>query len=419
MNRLSLTLAAALAPLGLAHAAGGEAPLAPTALQPTVLPTAADEVTFKVYYKNALRVDSSDGRTKLKIGGRIFNDWSWFSAEDALGTHEDGTEFRAARLYVSGTIDERYEFKANYDFASTKAGDGGPGFKDVYMGLKKIPVVQNIRVGHFKEPMGLEELTSSKYITFMERSLKNNLDRGRNTGLMVHGHNKAETMTFAAGVFRESDNFGKDTSNSGYAFTARVTGTPMANEDHTSLIHLGASASYRNHSDGSVRINPRPESHLAPKYIDTGTIAADSELVYGVEWASVHGPFSTQAEYAINDVDGVSGGASPAFASYYGQVSWFATGESRTYEAGEGAFGRVKPKNPWGNGGNGAWELAARYSTIDLNDDTVTGGEQTDITVGVNWYLSSFARTMFNYVNADVDGVGSADIFMIRFQIDF
>ncbi len=72
----------------------------------------------------------------------------------------------------------------------------------------------------------------------------------------------------------------------------------------------------------------------------------------------------------------------------------------------------------------GAWEVGLRYSHIDLNDEGISGGEEDNITVGLNWYLNPNVRMMFNYVNADLEdraGIpdGDADIFQTRFQIDF
>ena len=76
----------------------------------------------------------------------------------------------------------------------------------------------------------------------------------------------------------------------------------------------------------------------------------------------------------------------------------------------------------------GAWEIAVRYDTIDLNDGPISGGEADQITLGLNWYLNPNTRIMWNYVMADMsnldDGTpGGLDtdvnVFEMRFQIDF
>ncbi len=38
--------------------------------------------------------------------------------------------------------------------------------------------------------------------------------------------------------------------------------------------------------------------------------------------------------------------------------------------------------------GIGAWELAGRWSSVDLTDGTVDGGEMDILSAGINWWLS-------------------------------
>jgi len=164
---------------------------------------------FRVFWKEGLTFTTQDGNFKLKAGGRIQNDWLWISEDSDLkadvGEQEDGTEFRRARLYLSGLIYGNVEFKAQYDFAG-----GDADFKDVYIGLLDLPI-GNIRVGHFKEPFSLEELTSSNHITFLERALPNALAPSRNAGVMLYGTALAASnprMTWALGVFRDTPDDG-------------------------------------------------------------------------------------------------------------------------------------------------------------------------------------------------------------------
>lgn len=93
------------------------------------------------------------------------------------------------------------------------------------------------------------------------------------------------------------------------------------------------------------------------------------------------------------------------------------TGEHRRYSRSSGTFSFVRPQNNFGIGsGWGAWEVAARYSRLDLDDRNIKGGKLDNITVGLNWHLNPNTRVMWNYVNADRDNIGKADIYMMRLQ---
>ena len=103
------------------------------------------------------------------------------------------------------------------------------------------------------------------------------------------------------------------------------------------------------------------------------------------------------------------------------QASYLITGETRKYAHKTGGFRAVTPDRNFRSKDNGlgAWEVAIRYSTIDLNDGIVQGGQLDDVTLGLNWYLNFNTRVMFNYVMADLKGVGDVNIFQTRFQIFF
>ena len=84
------------------------------------------------------------------------------------------------------------------------------------------------------------------------------------------------------------------------------------------------------------------------------------------------------------------------------------------------SFTRVQPKNVLGReGGLGAWEVAARYSTLDLTDNGWEGGVLNDVTVGLNWYANAFFRTTANWVHANLEDSGSSDAAVLRFEANF
>ena len=365
---------------------------------------------------------TNDGNTSLKLGGRIMLDHAWFSDDT---NNVDGTEFRRTRLMLSGKVNQ-FEWKTQYDFARGDDSDGNdkggrPAFKDVYVGVSGVPYAGALRVGHFKEPFGLEELTSSKYMTFMERSLTSAFVPSRNVGLMAH--RTLDNGTLAYGVFRTTGDNGFDKGDGDYSVTGRYT--RLLRNDGDNLFHIGAAASSR--SIDGLTIRPRPSAHLAGKLPAANDGTADGEFRYGVEAAWARGPLSVQAEFMGSSV---SAADNFSYTGWYVMASYFLTGESRPYDSKKGIFKRVKPAKEfsWGESW-GAVELAVRYGSIDAGDllrldmetkdpdDTLAGPRLDDLTVGVNIYHNPTFRTMFNYVYSDMDGGEEVHAFMVRWQI--
>ena len=355
--------------------------------------------TFRAYWKDTLRFETADKAFRFRIGGRIMNDWGFLSGDDqlesAVGDLDDGAELGWARLELSGLLYDRVEFKTQYEFAG-----GEPDFRNVYLALVKLPVVGSIKVGHLKEPFGLEELTSTKHITLMQTSLTSAFTPCWNTGIMLHDCELDERMTWAAGLFRETDFFGRGFGDGEYNVTARLTGLPWYEEEGRKLFHLGVAYSHRNPHDDTLRYRQRPEVHLAPRFADTQEFAAETVDEVGAEAALVLGPLSLQGEFMYPSVSAPEG-PNPSFSAFYAMASYFLTGENRAYNRSAGIFSQVKPRNNFlKNRGAGAWELAARYSHLDLNDGGIEGEELEDVTVGLNWYLNSSVRLFSFFVLA-------------------
>lgn len=357
------------------------------------------------------------GAQSVRVGGRIENDWSWVatgrSVEPVVGPLKTGTRFRRARVLVEGTLDQRVEFKAEYDFAGGQAG-----FADVYIGLRGIPGLGRLQVGHFKEPFSLEELTSSRFITFNERALPNVLVPARNVGLMASNAVLSNRLTWAVGVFRDTDSFGTGVGDGEYSLTGRLTGLPVYADEGRRLVHVGVAVSQRKPHDGTIRFRLRPEVSIAPDFADTKDLPVNGTRLLGAEGAVVWGPLSVQSEFITTTLDRVAG-PDLTFAGYYVYVSVFLTGEHRAYKASAGAFDRVRPRKSLADGGPGAVEVAVRYSWLDLDDRDVRGGRLADLTVGLNWYLNGHTALKVNYVRADRRGVGTAQFLLTRFQVDF
>jgi len=367
---------------------------------------------------SAVAAGDKKSEDKFEFGGRMMMDWVFFgSADDDIDTNfgpfYDGIEFRRARLYVKGGWGN-IEFKVNYDF-----GGGDADFKDVYMKIKKLPF--NLTIGHFKEPFNLEELTSSKYITFMERSLPNMFAPGRNSGIKIDGNLAKKRIYYGVGIFRDADGYGEALDvDPTYNFTLRMAATPVYSDKGKTLIHVGVAFTARDYGDGgSVRFRQRPEVHITDRFVNTGHFDANGSSIFGIEAAAVLGSLSVQGEYMSASVDAPDSG-DPTFDGYYIMASWWLTGEYRKYKDSSAAFDRVTPeKNFMDDGGFGGFELALRYSSLNLSDASIDGGKLSDFTIGANWHLNKYTRIMGNYVMADHDTYGTFGAFMLRFQYDF
>ena len=321
--------------------------------------------------------------------GRMHMDGG-FHQEDDVALNNDFL-FRRARLGVDGSLDDDWNFKLEYDFA-----ENGVSAKGVYLGRSL--GAGEVRIGHFKAPVGLNELTSSNDITFIERASSSNIiavGRRIGAGYSLFGeHLGGQVMAYgrSMGASTQGD------MQTGLA--GRLVFNPLKTADQ--VIHLGLSAAREDRGDqNSVSLSDRPEARPAgQRLINTGSLPdVQTTTRGGLEAAWRAGPFSLEGEVLRTELDRANND-NPTFGGYHVQGSWVLTGESRAY--GGGSFGSVSPAGP-----AGAWELAARYSHADLNDAGVTGGEQNNTTLGLNWYATDQVRFMANYIAVDVTDSGA------------
>lgn len=378
-----------------------------------------------------------------KIFGRINADAITFDQDEAnkatLGDIPNGTDLRRLRLGVMGEGFEILSYRLDVDFVTNDpATQKRPTVFDCYLQVQELPVLGNVRVGHFREPFSLERMDSTNDIPYLERSLPvNTFAPFRNLGLMAFDHSEARDITWALGTFRDNSNeFAEDLSESGgQAVTGRATWLPWYDEPSEGryLLHLGASFSWRDARDEQKRFSQTPEAILhedatsTPRFIDTGVFATGTYQIYGMEASTVCGPWSVQAECLGTFVDQL-GAPNLFFHGYYVEAMWFLTGENRNYNRDLAIYEAVTPFSSFfpvrtADGictGWGAWELMARYSWITLDDENIEGGELANVTLGVNWYLATRTRVTFNYIHALLDRnaiESEANIFGTRFQV--
>ncbi len=373
-------------------------------------------------WNDGIRVSNRAGTYKAKFGGRVMFDIARFNQrdpmEDEFGALENGYEFRRVRAFHSGQFGI-IKYKLQFEFAKTHVF-----VQDLYVEVGKIPVIGNVRVGHFKEPFLLESQTSSKYTVFMERALTTMFSSGRNLGIMMHNKIPETRYSWQIGAFRNGifDLFGKSTFV-GYNIIGRFSGVVAQNPSGSRFIHLGVGIKQSTLDYSSFKVSTRPESHLAHKYISSGTLddikgttEAQMEIVLQAGSLSLQGEMVNTFAYLEGENRSNSAYYFPAF---YGQVSYMLTGETRNYKSGKSGFGKVTPKKSLFMGGPGAWEVAVRYSHANLNSKDITGGILSNTTFGLNWYPNTITRISANYIFASVADLGNSNIFQMRFQVAF
>ncbi len=358
-------------------------------------------------------------------------------SQATIGDLQNGFGFRRVRLGAQGNIEDSASWVSEVELAG-----GNVRLRDVFIGLDALPGVRQLRIGHFREPYSLEGMTSTNFITFMERAPSNVISPARNWGVAGFWWPDHERLLFSLGVFRDgTPGSGQSTGDDdNWAYTTRLTGLPIYEPDGDvfRLVHLGGAFSQRVPPDGVINFTPRTGSSLltvednpGSPFLPSLNVPTDSYQLYNLQAASVYGPFSLQAEWLATNVQQTD--AEPIFVhGMYLYGSYFLTGEHRGYNRTRGSFDRVEVfrpvirsgSNP--RGGIGAIELAARFAYFDFNSPNLpldtngnpVGTRLYEITLGTSWYLSSNTRIMFDYTAGMPDKIGFdptvAHVFGVR-----
>ncbi|PZR87566.1 MAG: porin [Stutzerimonas stutzeri] len=376
---------------------------------------------------------SADGNFNLGIYGRVQMDVGTYLEDDGADLNS-GWNFRRARLGVVGNVWRDFTYSLIYDFGGSPDGIGSLYEASLgYTGIKSL----NLRIGAYKPFFTLEDSISSADLLFLERPSIVEIARSiaAGTARMSAGGSAAGEGWFAA-AYLTGPTVGVEVDDEQVGGVARVAFQPFKGENY--LVHVGASASavFQPNQNAAgvvgvsrqtIQLRDRPELRLdSTRFLDTGVISYENAYVGGLELAAHYRNLSLQGEYLTINIeqDRATGLISPNlnFDGFYVQGSWIITGESRRYNTGSAAYAAPRIAQPFSlgeGGGWGAWELVARYSTVNLNDKDVPGrpvvqtggargGKQETYTVGLNWYPNQNVRFMLNYVYGDVDRLNPA-----------
>lgn len=385
-------------------------------------------------------IQSSDGDFQLKLRGYIQAD-SRFFTDDSRASDE--FVLRRVRLNLDGRLFKYVDFRLAPDF-----GGSDPRIFDAFLDLHYFPEA-SLTAGKFKPPLSLERLQSATALLFAERSFPDQLTPRREIGLMLHGHFAApgNTLSYSRGplakaffnyhlgVFNgEGDRggFNEGDSDDNKEIIARLFAHPFRASGIGPLkgLGIGIAGSYANPSNLSINNLRTPGQATLLRYDDDVTSVGTHYRIYPQAYW-YWGPFGAMAEWVLSSQrlkNAVGNEDRQQNRAWQLALSYVLTGE-------EASYGRVKPSHYFDpfNGEWGAFQLAARYSELHIDDDTFpafadvsrSASKAQSWALGINWYLNNNVKIMADYEQTNFDdGAPTGDrqkerVFISRFQIAF
>lgn len=351
------------------------------------------------------------GDLEARVRTRIHMDLVESRLDDvgrALGEDfADGLRLRRARwlgdfAFREGSVLAGWRARAQVDFAGSEID-----WKDLFVRYDGLPRpgaldAMDLRAGHFREPLGIEAMSSVSHIAFIERSTASDaFTPGRSRGVQWSGRGSAWLVQ--AGAFRAAEGLPfPDDLGTGRSLTLRA----VHQGAERGLVQWGGGVTVRDPGEDGIRFGARPGTRLLPRVADTGTLDAERFTVGALEALWLGEGWAAVAEWFQAVGSGVAGAdGAPILMGGHLSVQTFLDQGQPTWNRARGGLRAAKVPDAWSTRehGPGAVELAARLAWVDLDDGVVRGGRALDLELGVNWYLQPATRFMLHWVGARVD----------------
>ena len=406
-------------------------------------------------WKGAAQFSDSDGWS-FKARGRLHYDVGYLAAPGDYAANRNlgfNSRVRRVRLGAEGSIPGGFGYKVEGDFANTSVG-----FGDVLLSWTSRAKDVQVRAGNFESLDGLDQISSSNFITFLERAQMNDaFINARRLGVAAAAIGKDDSYRIEGGLFA-AHSIDNTFDNDGWIGAVRTVYAPKIGDGR---LHLALNYQHRefqsnNAAQSGVTPANTPSTNQLARYrarpflqttdvrfVDTGSFAAKGDDILGLEAAVIFPKlyFAGEAQWTkvrtyrpgdiLTGLDSFSSptqvtpASNPGFFGGYAELGYFLTGETRGYSG--NVWGRTKVLHPLSQGGSGAWQVAARIDYLDLNSkalqNAVTtnfatgttssasaatrlarGGSQLGLIFGLNWYPSDYVRLMLNYIHVNVEG---------------
>jgi phosphate-selective porin OprO and OprP len=398
-----------------------------TAIQTTsTAPTQHGPVSFR---RDGLWFSTADGSTHLQVHGYAQADNRMFSS-NTHGQELDTFLFRRIRPLFEGTLFNQVDFRLMPDF-----GQYNPQIQEAYLELKTLPYAK-LRVGKFKEPIGLEVLRQDRDLSFTERSMASDLLPLRYLGAQLSGSLWSKSINYEAGYFQGSS----DGSNAvftqwthGNEGVGRVFFMPFAATSNNALKNLGfGAAGSAGHQHGSISGLKTMAQTSFFKYSSTAVADGQHNRISPQAYYYA-GPFGVIAEYMISSQEVFNKGKTGRIRNEAWEVqgSVMLTGDKNSY-AGFHPRNGFEPNRGFRH--MGAVELAFRYSELGVNPDAFplfasasTSAQKARATgIGLNWHLNRYVKLMTDYehttfrmASSTATPLHSENVLVSRIQLGF
>jgi phosphate-selective porin OprO/OprP len=373
---------------------------------------------------------SEDGNFNFGAGAIMQFDIGAFDhdPQGSPGTRAPSPDFdtgllaRRGIFLINGILYKDYIFFVSHDFfdPGDRELEGQRSAVLAWRGLDPLWFV----VGQQNLPAALDAATFSTRRPFLEESMSSGAfgyaPGTPSVGASLLHRSKHHYLRFGVwGV--PVDEYGHDSE--GWGVHGRATYAPIAERDR--VLHFGISGYWRRPTvkrgdfGGSERFAARPDIDVdGTSLVDTGDIPRVDSFAFGaVEVLGNWGPLSVEGEYHRMMVDRFNGPHEAPFRDltfdgYHVQASYYLTGESQNFLSNFATLWRVKPNREFDPeaGGWGAFEVAARFAHIDLDDGVndlagggIRGGEGETYTLALNWYPNALIKLSLNLIHADID----------------
>jgi phosphate-selective porin OprO/OprP len=339
------------------------------------------------------------GFTTLRLGYGFLVDFATYSQDDAgkqqLAPEADAG-LRDFRLLFKG----RFKTERSFTWTAGVMYDGGT--KDWHArqtGLMvEFPEIwSHFFLGRTKEGYSLYKHMVGYDIWTVERSpFLDAFIPILGDGIKWIGHTPNHRLLWQVGWFTDWLSENEKFATCDNQLVARVIWVPVLSEADRKLLHVALMGRDTEPDEGKFQARSRPESYLAPYYVDTGKFSADRGRTAGFEAYYRTGPWLFGGEYGWQFMSAPASG-DPMFHGGNLAVAWLITGETRGYNNVSGYFNAVSPTRTVFEGGPGAWEATLNVSNIDLDAGNLSGGKFWRVTPAVKWHLMDYTRIELAY----------------------